>query len=59
MNETDDAIRFSGVTKQFAVSPPDPAISGIENVTFALPKGSFLFVTGPSGAGKSTLVRLL
>jgi cell division transport system ATP-binding protein len=31
----------------------------LQDVTFALPSGSFHFLTGPSGAGKSTLLRLM
>ncbi|MDR2161673.1 MAG: ATP-binding cassette domain-containing protein [Desulfovibrio sp.] len=31
----------------------------IQNCTFSLGKGDFLFLSGPSGAGKTTLLRLL
>lgn len=31
----------------------------LKNVSFALEKGAFLFLSGPSGAGKTTLLRLL
>lgn len=31
----------------------------LQDVSFALPSGSFHFLTGPSGAGKSSLLRLM
>lgn len=31
----------------------------LKNISFALDKGDFLFLTGPSGAGKTTLMRVL
>ncbi|HLN22831.1 MAG TPA: ATP-binding cassette domain-containing protein, partial [Patescibacteria group bacterium] len=31
----------------------------LQDVSFALPAGSFHFLTGSSGAGKSTLLRLM
>lgn len=31
----------------------------LQDLTFAIEKGEFVFLTGPSGAGKSTLLRLL
>lgn len=36
-----------------------PGTSALQNVTLALPQGSFHWLTGPSGAGKTTLFRLL
>ncbi len=33
--------------------------SGIENVSFSVPGGSFVGIVGPSGAGKSTILKLL
>lgn len=36
-----------------------PGSPVLKDVTFALPKGSFHFLTGASGAGKSTLLALL
>ena len=34
-------------------------VYALHNLTLAVGKGEFLFLTGPSGAGKSTLLRLL
>ncbi len=31
----------------------------LENVSFQIKKGEFIFITGPSGAGKTTLLRLI
>lgn len=47
-------IVFSNVTKRYA-----GGICALDNVSFEIDSGDFLFVTGPSGAGKTTLIRLL
>jgi ATP-binding cassette, subfamily B, bacterial len=47
-------IRFDHVA--FRYSPDVPVL---EDVSFAIPKGSFCAVVGPSGAGKSTIGDLL
>jgi cell division transport system ATP-binding protein len=46
-------IQLYGVTKYFEGVP------ALREVSFALGKGEFAFVTGPSGAGKSTLLKVL
>ncbi len=48
-------IRFFHVTKRYAENR-EPAL---RDVTFAIERGEFAFLTGPSGAGKSTLLRLI
>ncbi|MBD3322009.1 MAG: cell division ATP-binding protein FtsE [Chitinivibrionales bacterium] len=45
-------IRFSHVTKQY-----DGQFTALNNVTFFIDKGEFLFLTGASGAGKTTLLK--
>ena len=46
-------IRFSHVHKTFARSGV-----ALQDVTFFVGKGEFVFITGPSGAGKSTILSL-
>lgn len=47
------AVKFKNVTKAFG------AHKAVDNVSFEVDKGEFVFITGPSGAGKSTLLRLI
>lgn len=49
------ALEFRHVS--FRYSPSDPVV--LENISFAVPAGSFVAITGPSGAGKSTALKLL
>ncbi|MDQ8155263.1 MAG: cell division ATP-binding protein FtsE [Gemmatimonadota bacterium] len=46
-------IRFSHVHKSFARTG-----AALQDVSFQLNKGEFVFITGPSGAGKSTILKL-
>ncbi|PIS14619.1 cell division ATP-binding protein FtsE [Candidatus Shapirobacteria bacterium CG09_land_8_20_14_0_10_39_12] len=46
-------ISFNKVTKKFG------EITALENVSFKIDKGEFVFLTGPSGAGKTTIVKIL
>lgn len=48
------SIVFQDVTKVF-----DENKIGIENVTFEIQKGEFVFILGKSGAGKSTVLKLI
>ena len=47
-------IVFDGVTKIY-----DPNVIALNDVSFAIDKGEFVFVVGASGSGKSTMIRLL
>jgi len=46
-------IRFSHVHKTFARTG-----AALQDVSFQVHKGEFVFITGPSGAGKSTILKL-
>lgn len=47
-------ILFQNVTKIY-----DERVIALNDATFHVKKGEFVFVTGPSGAGKSTITKLI
>ena len=47
-------IRFTHVTKEY----PKTGVA-LNDVSFHVAKGEFLFLTGPSGSGKSTILKLI
>lgn len=47
-------IVFENVTKTY-----DGDVIGMQDVTFHIEKGEFVFLVGPSGSGKSTLIKLV
>lgn len=46
-------IKFENVTKKFG------DVTALEDVTFKIEPGEFVFVIGPSGAGKTTIAHLI
>src|SRR5207248_2301531 len=47
-------IVFDGVSKEY-----EHAIHALDDVSFVIEKGEFVFIVGASGSGKSTLIKLL
>ncbi|MEJ7785364.1 MAG: cell division ATP-binding protein FtsE [Solirubrobacteraceae bacterium] len=50
----DSVIEFRGVSKVY-----ESGDVGVENATFRINRGEFVFLVGSTGSGKSTLMRLL
>jgi NitT/TauT family transport system ATP-binding protein len=55
-DDSDLALVLSKVSARFA---DERATFVLRDISFSLPRGSFVSVTGPSGAGKSTLMRVV
>ena len=47
-------VEFQNVTKIY-----DNGVKALDNVSFKVDKGEFVFIIGPSGAGKSTITKLM
>ncbi len=47
-------IEFKNINKEYI-----PGTKVLENISFSVNQGEFVFIIGPSGVGKSTLVKLL
>lgn len=46
-------VKFKNVTKKFG------SMLAVNDVSFEVEKGEFVFLTGPSGAGKTTILKLI
>jgi len=46
-------IQFKKATKRFG------GLAALDNVSFEVKKGEFVFITGPSGAGKTTILKMI
>ncbi|MBX9647096.1 MAG: methionine ABC transporter ATP-binding protein [Xanthobacteraceae bacterium] len=57
--KADAMVRFEGVEKTYPAYRGKPSVRALQNIDFAIPRGSITGVIGRSGAGKSSLVRLI
>lgn len=47
-------IEFRNITKEY-----EPGLKALEDISFSVDDGEFIFLVGPSGAGKTTLLKML
>jgi cell division transport system ATP-binding protein len=52
--DPDGVIQFRGVSKTY-----ESGDVGLQDATFSIPRGEFVFIVGQTGSGKSTIMRLL
>nr|QDP27332.1 methionine ABC transporter ATP-binding protein [Bradyrhizobium cosmicum] len=52
-------VRFAGISKTYPAYRSKPGVNALQDIDFAIPRGSITGVIGRSGAGKSSLVRLI
>lgn len=55
----DAMVRFAGISKTYPAYRGKPGVNALQDIDFAIPRGSITGVIGRSGAGKSSLVRLI
>ncbi|WP_164937742.1 methionine ABC transporter ATP-binding protein [Bradyrhizobium guangxiense] len=58
-SEPDAMVRFAGISKTYPAYRGKPGVNALQDIDFAIPRGSITGVIGRSGAGKSSLVRLI
>jgi len=57
--EAEAMVRFERVAKTYPAYRDKPSVQALQEIDFAIPRGSITGVIGRSGAGKSSLVRLI
>src|ERR1700742_2270357 len=57
--EAEVMVRFEQVAKTYPAYRDKPSVQALQDIDFAIPRGSITGVIGRSGAGKSSLVRLI
>ncbi|WP_439363024.1 methionine ABC transporter ATP-binding protein [Bradyrhizobium sp. DASA03005] len=57
--EPDAMVRFANISKTYPAYRGKPGVNALQDIDFAIPRGSITGVIGRSGAGKSSLVRLI
>ena len=55
----DAMVRFEAISKIYPAYRDKPGVQALQEIEFAIPRGSITGVIGRSGAGKSSLVRLI
>ncbi|MFA6021667.1 MAG: ABC transporter ATP-binding protein [Rhodospirillales bacterium] len=53
------AVEIAGLSKTYGGQNGRPAKLALDDVSMAIPRGSFFGLLGPNGAGKSTLINIL
>lgn len=53
MDKSAEIIKFDKISKKFGV------MTALEDISFLVNEGDFVFITGPSGSGKTTLLKLI
>ncbi|WP_438265023.1 methionine ABC transporter ATP-binding protein [Bradyrhizobium commune] len=57
--EPEAMVRFERISKTYPAYRGKPGVNALQDIDFAIPRGSITGVIGRSGAGKSSLVRLI